>query len=81
MEHYAFSTVARLASQLSGQGLTSELLTTFFLRRIEKYNPMLNAFAVVFGEQAIRDAKASDARRKRAGRWGCLTVFPWRSRI
>ena len=54
MEHYAFSTVGRLASQLSMQGMTSALLTTFFLRRIEKYNPTLNAFVTVLGEQAMR---------------------------
>ncbi|HBP29012.1 MAG TPA: amidase [Advenella kashmirensis] len=76
MEHYAFSTVARLASQLSRQGVTSELLTTFFLRRIEKYNPMLNAFVAVFGEQAIRDAKASDARRAAGQSLGLLDGIP-----
>ena len=64
MEHHAFSTVARLSGQLSRQGLTSVLLTTFFLKRIEKYNPTLHAFAAVFGEQALQDAKASDARRR-----------------
>ncbi|HLU02946.1 MAG TPA: amidase [Advenella sp.] len=76
MEHYAFSTVGRLASQLSRQGLTSALLTTFFLRRIEKYNPRLNAFTVVFGEQAMRDAKDSDARRKAGQSLGLLDGIP-----
>jgi len=76
MEHYAFSTVGRLASQLSMHGLTSALLTTFFLRRIEKYNPTLNAFASVLGEQAMRDAQASDARRKAGQSLGLLDGIP-----
>src|SRR5690606_3372673 len=76
MEHYAFSTVGRLASQLSMQGMTSALLTTYFLRRIEKYNPMLNAFVTVLGEQAMRDAQASDARRKAGQSLGLLDGIP-----
>ncbi|AHG66108.1 amidase [Advenella mimigardefordensis] len=76
MEHYAFSTVGRLASQLSMQGMTAALLTTFFLRRIEKYNPTLNAFVTVLGEQAMRDAQASDARRKAGQSLGLLDGIP-----
>lgn len=58
------------------QSLTSELLTAFFLKRLEKYNPILNAFSTVLRAQAMQDAKASDARRKAGVSRGLLDGIP-----
>ena len=76
MEHYAFNTIARLAGYLDTQSVTAELLTTFFLKRIDQLNPSLNAFVTVFREQAIRDAQASDARRRAGQTLGLLDGIP-----
>lgn len=76
MEHYAFNTIARLAGYLDTQSVTAELLTTFFLKRIDQLNPTLNAFVMVFREQAIRDAQASDVRRRAGQTLGPLDGIP-----
>ncbi len=76
MDHYAFTSVAQLASSLDMNSVTSELLTTFFLKRIEKFNPMLHAFTCVFREQALAQARESDARRKQGKSLGVLDGIP-----
>jgi len=76
MEHYAFNTIAKLAGHLDTQSLTAELLTTFFLKRIDQFNPALNAFVTVFREQALQDARASDVRRRAGQRRGPLDGIP-----
>ncbi len=76
MDHYAFTPVAKLASSLEMNSVTSELLTTFFLNRIEKFNPVLQAFACVFREQALAQARESDARRKQGKALGLLDGIP-----
>jgi aspartyl-tRNA(Asn)/glutamyl-tRNA(Gln) amidotransferase subunit A len=46
------------------------------LDRIEKYNPVLNAFITVMGEQSLRVARQRDAERHRGKRLGPLHGIP-----
>ncbi|MEA2340964.1 MAG: amidase [Solirubrobacteraceae bacterium] len=58
----AFAGAARQAELLrSGEVSARELVTTH-LERIERYDPVLNAFRVVFAEQALAEAAVADAR-------------------
>lgn len=59
----AFAGLARHADLIAAGELTSRELTELFLRRIERLDPLLNAFRVVLGEQALAEADAADARR------------------
>lgn len=76
MDHYAFTSVAKLASSLDMNSVSAELLTTFFLNRIEKLNPVLHAFTCVFREQALVQARESDARRRQGKALGLLDGIP-----
>ena len=55
----------RGAIEALNEGLvSSEELTRAHLDAIEALNPRLNAYLTVTGEQALEQARASDARRK-----------------
>jgi amidase len=49
---------------LASGEVTSEELTGLFLDRIERHDPALNAYRVVFAERARAEAKQADARRR-----------------
>ena len=68
-------TLAELARDLKARKISSEELTRFFLARIERHNPALNAFITVLQEQALADARAADKRLAR-GQGGPLTGLP-----
>src|SRR4051794_25340808 len=59
----AFAGLARHADLIAAGELTSRALTELFLSRIERLDPVLNAYRVVLGESALREADAADARR------------------
>src|SRR3954447_10631477 len=60
----AFAGLARHADLIAAGELTSRALTELFLNRIERLQPVLNAYRVVLGESALREADAADARRE-----------------
>ncbi|MGU9992270.1 amidase [Bordetella avium] len=64
MSHIAFATLSELALGLSEGRYSSVELARYFLDRIERANPVLNAFASVDREGALRLAEAADARRR-----------------
>ncbi len=49
---------------LAAGEVSSEELTDLFLSRIERHDPALNAYRVVFAERARAEAKQADARRR-----------------
>ena len=72
MEHYAFASVTELARSLQLNSTSAESLTHYFLDRIARLNPVLHAFACVFPEQALAQARESDARRQQGRALGLL---------
>lgn len=61
-------TLRQASDLLRKQGVSSLALTHACLARIEKYQPMVNAFITVTAEQALTQARAMDAEIK-AGKW------------
>lgn len=56
----AFSSVRTLGQQLRAKQFTSVELTKFFLDRLEKYGPPLNAVVTLTPDLALREAAAAD---------------------
>ncbi|MBE2319473.1 amidase [Solirubrobacter sp. CPCC 204708] len=57
----AFAGATRHAELIAAGELTSRQLTELFLDRIARLDPLLNAYRVVFREQALAQADAADA--------------------
>jgi amidase len=64
----AFAGIARQAELLDAGELSSRELVELYLQRIERAQPRLNAFRVVFAERALLEADQADARRVAGGR-------------
>jgi amidase len=62
----AYSPVARQAELIAAGELSARDLLEVYLERIERLNPTLNAFRVVFRERARLEAEQADARRAAA---------------
>jgi len=76
MEQYAFASITELARSLAMNNVTAESLTNYFLNRIDRLNPVLHAFARVFPEQALAQARQSDERRQQGRTLGMLDGIP-----
>ena len=65
MDHadLAFAGLARHAELIAAGEITSRELTELFLSRIARLDPLLNAYRVVLGAEALAEADAADARR------------------
>ena len=66
-EEHAFATLEQLASDLETRRVSSADLIELFLRRIERLDPRLHAFAQVFSDSARQAARSADISRA-AGR-------------
>lgn len=55
---------------------TALAITEYFLDRIEKYNPQIGAFLVVFKERALQKAKELDSKRAKGEKLGKLAAIP-----
>ena len=53
-------TIAELSKLLQQKKISSRELTEHFLKRIKKYDPLLNSFITVTSERALADAKKAD---------------------
>ncbi len=71
--HHA--TAAEIGRGLHSRKYSSVEVTSHFLDRIEKSNPLLNAFVTVTRERALDDARRADARLAK-GEGGPLTGVP-----
>lgn len=69
--------LAELASRLQDKSLTSLALTEYFLERIDRFNPLLNAFIQVDKERAYRDAHRADVILAKGTESGPLTGIPY----
>ena len=73
----AFAPVWKLAQWLRNRDITSEYLTRLSLKRLKKYNPVLNCVISFTEKDALRQAKQAD-RELAAGNWrGPLHGIPW----
>jgi amidase len=59
----AFAGIARQADSIAAGELSSRELVELYLQRIERAQPTLNAFRIVFAERALLEADQADARR------------------
>ena len=64
MTDVAFAGLAEHTAMLDRGQISSQELTEIFLERIERHDPALNAFRVVFAERARAEAAQADARRR-----------------
>ena len=60
----AFAGIARQAEAMAAGEVSSRELVELYLERIERYNPQLNAFRIVFAQRALMEADQADARRR-----------------
>src|SRR3974390_559460 len=67
--------IGELAERLGKRQISSVELTRHLLGRIERLNPVLNAFITVTAERALNDAAAADGRLE-AGERGPLLGIP-----
>lgn len=70
MEELQFASIEALSTLLAKKKISPVELTQFFLTRIERLNPKLNAFITVSSEIALAEARAAErelARRQRRG--------------
>ena len=58
-----FAGVARQAHAVRSGEVTARDLVAEHLRRIERVDPQLNAFRLVFADKALAEAEQADARR------------------
>ncbi|MGD0907476.1 MAG: amidase [Candidatus Acidiferrales bacterium] len=56
----AFATIEELAALLAKRKVSPVELTELFLRRIERYNPLLNAFLTVTADHALAAARRAE---------------------
>jgi amidase len=70
----AFAGIARQAELIAAGEVSSRALVELYLGRIERFNPRLNAFRIVFAERALMEADQADARRGAGGERPLLGV-------
>jgi amidase len=63
----AFAGIARQAALIAGGEVSSRELVDTYLDRIDRLDPRLNAFRIVFAERARLEADQADARRGAGG--------------
>ncbi|RMF39553.1 MAG: amidase [Planctomycetota bacterium] len=76
-EDIALADIATQARWLAAGDLSSVELTEIYLRRLERYDPVLNCVVTLLSEHAIEQAIASDRRRARGRPRGVLDGIPW----
>jgi len=70
----AYAGIARQAELIAAGEVSSRELLELYLGRIERLDPALNAFRVVFGERALLEADQADARHAGGGERPLLGV-------
>jgi amidase len=62
----AYAGIGRQAQLLAAGEISARELVELYLQRIERYDPLLNAFRIVRPERALMEAEQADARRRAA---------------
>jgi len=58
------------------KGVSAEEITTYFLKRIEKYDQQLNSFIDVYSKRALKKAKELDSKMRQNKSMGKLSGIP-----
>jgi amidase len=74
MDDLAFAGLARHAAMIAAGEVSSRELTELFLARIERLDPVVNAYRVVLAERALAEADQADGRRRAGDRRPLLGV-------
>lgn len=75
-EDVAFAGVTAIAAKTRSGEVTAREVTDFFLDRIARFNPELNAFITVLADEARADADALDTKAQRGEELGPLHGVP-----
>ncbi len=70
----AFTPASRLLEMMDAGEVSSVELTEMYLRRIEEFNPRLNAYLTVSADEAMAQAREADAARARGDRAPMLGI-------
>src|SRR5216684_2287980 len=76
MDNRAFASATQLAAQIRDREIGCLELLDFFLARVERHNPKLNAIIAWQVEKARERARAADAALVRGENWGKLHGLP-----
>jgi Asp-tRNA(Asn)/Glu-tRNA(Gln) amidotransferase A subunit family amidase len=76
-DELAFMSVAELASLIKSQKISSSYLTTLYIKRIKKYDPILHAVVTLIEEEALSKAKKADEEIKNGNYRGPLHGIPY----
>jgi amidase len=71
-----YRSLADVAADIRSGALTAEAVTRHALERIARLEPSLHAFATVRADDALKEARAADARAQRGERLGALHGVP-----
>lgn len=75
-EEVCFASLGELGADLAARRFSAAELTSLFLQRIERLNPVLNAYVTVLADRAMEAAIASDRRRSRGEERGPFDGIP-----
>src|SRR3989338_10589938 len=70
-------TIAEVASEIRGKKVSPVELTKLYLERIERLNPLLNAYLTVTADQALAGARAAEREIRRGKYRGPLHGIPF----
>lgn len=76
-EDLAFSSISHQASLLARGKISSRELTQLYLGRLQRYDPLLKCVITMLEEHALKEADASDQRRRAGQSRGVLDGIPW----
>ena len=76
MENRAFASATELSAEIRDRRIGCVELLDFYLARVERHNPTLNAIVVRHVDQARESARAADAALARGECWGPLHGIP-----
>lgn len=74
---FAYLEIAELHEKLKSKEVTSVELTKYFLERIKKHNPELNAYLTVTEDEALQQAEEADRVIASGENFGMLTGIPF----
>ncbi|MGH7632701.1 MAG: amidase, partial [Gemmatimonadaceae bacterium] len=77
LDGLAFLPVTQLSELVRRRKVTSTQLTTMYLARLKKYDPVLHCVVTLTEERALAHAKAADAEIARGRYRGPLHGIPW----
>lgn len=76
-EDLAFARLSDQASLLQQGKISSRELTSLYLTRLKRYDPILHCVVTLLEEHALQSADASDRRRRHNQTIGVLDGIPW----